>query len=75
MTLMVRMSIADILIVEALITKYMQENNIKNIDEVDEAVIQKRYDEIMNLEMWKNSEKNYPGLKLPRSFTAMGEKG
>jgi len=30
--LMVRMSIADILLVEALITKYMQENNIKNID-------------------------------------------
>ena len=42
MSLMVRTSIADILLIEALITNYMQENNIKNIDDVDEKVIQQR---------------------------------
>lgn len=65
MGLLVRMSIADILLVEALITKYMHENNIKNIDDVDEKVIQQRYDEIMKLEMWKNPAE-FPSIKCPK---------
>ena len=65
MALMVRMSIADIILVDALITKYMQEKNIRNIDDVDEKVIQERYDEIMKLEMWKNPEE-FDHIKCPK---------
>lgn len=53
-SLMIRMSIADILLTERLIDKHMKENNIKNIDDVDEKVIQQQYNEIMEKQMWEN---------------------
>lgn len=46
----IRMSVADIILVGRLIEKYMQENNIKKIDDVDAAIIQKKYDDIIKLD-------------------------
>lgn len=63
--LMVRMSLADILLVEALISKHMEENNIKKIDDVDAEVIQQQYDEIIKNEMWKDPE-NFENIKCPK---------
>lgn len=63
--LMVRMTLADILLVEALISQYMREKNIKDINKVDEKVIQERYDEIIKLETWKNPS-DEPSIKCPQ---------
>lgn len=54
MSIMVRMRIADILLVEKLVDKHMKENNITNIDDIDEKAIQEQYDEILNKKMWEN---------------------
>jgi len=56
-SLMIRLSIADIFLVEELINTHMKENNIKNIDDIDEKVIQKKYDLIMEKQMWLNPER------------------
>lgn len=42
----VRMSVADILLVKMLIDKYMEENNVKDINEVSEIEIQEKYDKL-----------------------------
>lgn len=44
----------DILLVEKLITTYMKENNITDINLVDEKIVQQQYDKIMNKLMWEN---------------------
>ena len=54
--LMIRLSLTDILLVEKLINNHMKENNIKNINDIDESVIQKTYDEIMKKQMWENPQ-------------------
>lgn len=59
------MSIADILLVEALINNYMKEHNIKKIDDVDANIIQQQYDEIIKKEMWTNPEE-FPSIKCPK---------
>lgn len=68
--LMIRMSIGSILLVEKLITNYMKENNITDINLVDEKVIQKKYDEIMKKYMWEDPEgyinDKYPSIKCPQ---------
>lgn len=49
MTLKIRLSIADILLVEEIIRKYMEENNIKDINKIylqkHEILIQNKYNE------------------------------
>jgi hypothetical protein len=51
MTLMVRMNLVDICLIEKIINKYMKEKNIKNIDEIEkpehESIIQERYNKII----------------------------
>jgi hypothetical protein len=54
--LLIRMSIADILLVEKIINTYMKENNIEDIDDVPVKEIQEKYDEIMKKQMWKNPD-------------------
>lgn len=56
-SLMIRLSITDILLVEKLIDNYMKENNIKNIDDIDEKVIQQTYDEMMKKQMWTDPQR------------------
>lgn len=63
--LMVRMTLADILLVEALISRYMKDNKIKKIDDVDASVIQQQYDEIVKNEMWSNPAE-FPSIKCPK---------
>lgn len=53
-SLMIRMSIADILLVEKIIDSHMKINNIKNINDIDEKIIQEKYNEIMTKQMWEN---------------------
>lgn len=51
MTLLVRTSLADILLLEKIITKYMKENNITDINEIHnknhEIIIQEKYNKII----------------------------
>jgi hypothetical protein len=65
MTLMVGLSIADILLMEKIIDNHMRDNNIKNINDIDEKIIQQKYDEIIRNEMWRNP-KEFPSIKCPQ---------
>ncbi len=56
MALMIRLSITDVLLMGKLISNYMRDNNITNINDIDEKQMQKTYDEIMEKQMWKDPE-------------------